>query len=142
MERRIAQMNWMFSLVVFAAALGSAWITRPAPVAAAPAHAWDAIDTDHDGSVDLAEAKTAASTAFDKLDGDHDGTLDRKELKGRLSAKEFAAADGDHDGTLDKNEYLAVVEKRFNDANRDNDGTLDAKEFNTRAGRAVLQLLK
>jgi hypothetical protein len=142
MERRIARTHRMLSLVVFAVALGLAWIARPAPVAAAPAQAWNAIDTDHDGTVDLDEAKAAASAVFDKLDGDHDGTLDRKELKGRLSTKELAAADGDHDGTLDKNEYLAVVEKRFKAANRDNDGTLDAKEFNTRAGRALLRLLK
>src|SRR5712671_2954423 len=67
------------------------------------------LDTDNDGTVDLAEAKKAASALFDKLDRDHDGTLDRRELAGRLSAKEFAAADPDHDGTLTKDEYLAGV---------------------------------
>jgi Ca2+-binding EF-hand superfamily protein len=50
-------------------------------------------DTDNDGTVDLAEAKKAASAVFDKLDRDKDGTLDKAELKGRLSAKELAAAD-------------------------------------------------
>jgi EF hand len=60
-------------------------------------------DTDNDGTVDLAEAKSAASKLFDKLDRDHDGTLDRRELRGRLNAKDFAAADPDNDGTLDKN---------------------------------------
>src|SRR5262245_24952768 len=33
------------------------------------------LDTDNDGTVDLAEAKSAASKLFDKLDRDHDGTL-------------------------------------------------------------------
>src|ERR1700754_4303544 len=99
-------------------------------------------DTDNDGTVDLDEAKKAASALFDKLDRDHDGTLDKRELSGRLSAKEFAAADPDHDGTLSKDEYLAVVEQRFKAANPDNDGTLDAKELNSSAGRALMRLLK
>ena len=37
-------------------------------------------DTDHDGTVDLGEAKRAASDMFDKLDTDKDGTLNIKEL--------------------------------------------------------------
>jgi hypothetical protein len=59
-----------------------------------------------------------------------------------LSAGELAAADPDHDGTLTVDEYLAVVEQRFNAANPDKDGTLDARELNTRAGQALLRLLK
>jgi len=99
-------------------------------------------DTDNDGTLDLAEVKKAASALFAKLDRDHDGTLDRRELAGRLSAGELAAADPDHDGTLTVDEYLAVVEQRFNAANPDKDGTLDARELNTRAGQALLRLLK
>jgi hypothetical protein len=100
------------------------------------------LDTDNDGTVDLAEAKKAASALFDKLDPDHDGTLDKRELAGRLSAREFAAADPDHDGTLTKDEYLAVVEQRFKSADPDNDGTLDARELNSAAGKALLRLLR
>ena len=100
------------------------------------------LDPDHDGTVDLAEAKSAASKLFDKLDRDHDGTLDKRELRGRLNAKDFAAADPDNDGTLDKNEFLALVEKRFNAANPDNDGTIDAKELKTAPGRSLARLLK
>src|SRR5229473_1308474 len=99
-------------------------------------------DTDNDGTVDLAEAKKAASALFDKLDRDHDGTLDKRELAGRLTPKEFAAANPDHDGTLTKDEYLAVVEQRFNAANPDRDGTLDAKELATKAGRQLVRLMK
>ena len=58
-----------------------------------------------------------------------------------MSAKELAAADPDHDGTLTSDEF-AVVEQRFNAANPDKDGTLDAKELNTRAGQALLLLMK
>jgi Ca2+-binding EF-hand superfamily protein len=99
-------------------------------------------DTDNDDTLDLAEVKKAASALFAKLDPDHDGTLDARELRGRLSAKELAAADPDHDGTLTLDEYLAVVEQRFNAANPDKDGTLDAKELSSPAGRALLRLLK
>jgi Ca2+-binding EF-hand superfamily protein len=98
-------------------------------------------DTDHDGTVDLAEAKTAATETFNKLDADKDGTLDFKELGSRLSRKEFAAADGDNDKTLDKNEHLALVERRFKAADADGDGTVNAAEFATPAGRALLRLL-
>ena len=99
-------------------------------------------DTDNDGTLDLAEAKKAASALFARLDRDHDGTLDKRELAGRLSAKELAAADPDHDGTLTADEYLAVVEQRFNAANPDRDGTLDSRELRTKAGQALLRLLK
>lgn len=100
------------------------------------------LDTDNDGTVDLAEAKKAASALFDRLERDKDGTLDKRELARRLSAKELAAADPDHDGTLTKDEFLAVVEQRFAAADPDHDGTLDAKELNSRAGQALLRLLK
>jgi EF hand len=96
-------------------------------------------DTDHDGTLDLAEAKTAAQAKFDALDADHDGTLDKKEFPGR---KGFAKADPDKDGTIDKDEYLALVEKRFNAADTDHDGTLSKAELKSPAGRALARLLK
>jgi Ca2+-binding EF-hand superfamily protein len=100
------------------------------------------LDPDKDGTIDLSEAKNAASKLFDRLDRDHDGTLDKRELRGRLSAKDFAAADPDNDGTLDKNEFLAIVEKRFKAADPDNEGTIDAKELKSAAGRSLTRLLK
>ena len=100
------------------------------------------LDPDKNGTVDLAEAKAAASKLFDKLDRDHDGTLDKRELRGRISGRDFAAADPDNDGTLDKNEFLAIVEKRFKAADPDNEGTIDAKELKAAAGRSLTRLLK
>ncbi len=115
--------------------------------AATPARAKDSslvgqFDTDHDGTVDLAEAKKAGSDLFDKLDVDHDGTLTVKELRGRMSRRQFAAADPDHDGTLTREEYLAVVEQRFKAADKDHDGTLSNWEFQTPKGRALVRLLR
>ena len=114
---------------------------------AATAPAWSqnllkTLDPDNDGTVDLTEAKDAATKLFDKLDRDKDGTLDKKELRGRLNAKDFAAADPDKDGTLDKPEFLAVVEKRFTAADPDKDGTIDAKELKSAAGKSLAKLLK
>ena len=63
-------------------------------------------------------------------------------MRGRLSAKEFAAADPDRDGTLTLDEYLRVVEQRFNAADPDKDGTLDARELSSPAGRSLLRLLE
>jgi|SRR5262252_5699070 len=100
------------------------------------------LDSDHDGTVDINEAKTAGSALFDRLDRDHDGTLDGRELKRHLSARELATEDSDHDGTLTKDEYLASVEKRFKAADVDSDGTLDAKELSSRLGRALQRLVK
>jgi Ca2+-binding EF-hand superfamily protein len=100
-----------------------------------------AFDTDSDGTVDLNEAKKAASALFDKLDTDRDGTLDSTELKGRLTQNDFTAANPDNDGTLSKEEYLLFVEKRFKAADPDNDGTVSAAEFETAAGLSLSQLL-
>src|ERR1700677_1589913 len=75
------------------------------------------LDTDNDGTVDLGEARAAASAMFYQLERDKDGTLT-------------------------KEEYLAVVEQRFRAADPDHDGTLDAKELKSGPGRALLRLLK
>jgi Ca2+-binding EF-hand superfamily protein len=124
------------AVILGAASAGHALAARP------PASALQALDTDHDGTVDLNETRTAASALFDRLDGDRDGTLDQRELKGRLSAKQLAAADPDHDGTLTKAEYLAIVESRFRAADPDHDGTLDAKELKSPAGQTLLRLVE
>lgn len=98
-------------------------------------------DLDHDGTLSLAEVKSAAAYEFDKLDRDHDGTLSRKEIGHRIARTEFKAIDADNDGTLDKAEYLKIVENRFNAANPDHDETLDPAEMKKPAGKKLRQLL-
>ena len=129
--------SMLFTMVGGVMAMG-----QPALAAARRADPIRMFDTDNDGTLDLAEVKKAASALFSKLDRDHDGTLDKRELAGRLTAGELAAADPDHDGTLTQDEYLAVVEQRFNAADPDKDGTLDRKELNSKAGQALLHLLR
>ena len=119
----------------------TAFALSPAPRAFAES-AMSAIDTDKDGTVDLAEAKTAAGALFDKLDVDHDGTLDRKELKDRIPTRDWATADPDNDKTISKDEYLSYLETVFKRADKDNDGTVDAKELRSPAGQALLRLLR
>src|ERR1700694_6008765 len=77
---------------------------------------WDA---DHDGAFSLDEIKKAASARFDALDRDHDGSLDRREVGATVSPQELRQADVDKEGTLDKNEYLTMIEKRFQAADKD-----------------------
>jgi len=100
------------------------------------------LDLDRDGTVDLDEAIKAASAVCDMIDRDGDGLLTRHELSGRLSVRELRAADPDHDGTLSKAEYLALTTARFRAADSDADGTLTAGELRSKAGRALLRLLK
>jgi hypothetical protein len=125
---------------LLAASLPAFAVMNASPSFAASALA--SLDPDHDGTVDLAEAKAAAGTLFDKLDKDKDGTLDHKELHGRIAAKDWAAADPDNDKTVSKDEYLTFVETAFKAADPDNDGTIDAKELKSPAGHALLRLLK
>jgi hypothetical protein len=63
---------------LLAVSLPAMAVTNASPSFAASTLA--SLDPDHDGTVDAAEAKAAASALFDKLEKDNDGTLDQKEL--------------------------------------------------------------
>ena len=102
----------------------------------------NAINPDSDGTIDMNEAKQAASATFDRLDKDKDGTLSIAELQGRLSRKDFAAGDPDKDKTLTKDEYLAIVAERFKAADANGEGTVDCTEAKSPAGQALFRLLK
>jgi Ca2+-binding EF-hand superfamily protein len=117
-------------------------VYAPAYAKKDPAATVKLFDSDSDGTVDLAEAKKAATALFDKLETDKDGKITAKELQGRLSKVDLAAADPDKDGSLTKDEYLALVAARFKAADPDNDGKLDAKEISSTAGAALVRLLK
>ena len=122
--------------------LGVAFAAPAEATSKSPGATLKLLDTNKDGTVDLAEAKAAAGALFDKLNKDSDNTIDTKELQGRLSKKDLAAADPDKDSTLTKDEYLALVESRFKAADPNNDGKLDAKELATPAGKDLVKLLK
>jgi Ca2+-binding EF-hand superfamily protein len=106
------------------------------------ASVFSGIDTDNDRTIDLDEAKAAASKVFDQLDHDHDGTLNRAELRGRVPERDWKMADPDNDKTLTKDEYLNYVEYAFKRADTNADGTVDEKEARSHAGRVLLRLLR
>ena len=108
--------------LTFASTLAAVLSPSMALMSASPsfaASALQSLDPDKDGTVDLAEAKTAAGALFDKLEKDKDGTLDRKELHGRIPDAEWKVADPDNDKTISKDEYLNYVETLFKQADKD-----------------------
>ena len=96
-----------------------------------------AADTDKDGTIDLTEAKAAASAEFDKLDKDKDGTLDLKEVAHHVSKANFSAANPDNDKTLTKDEYLALWPSCSRRPIRKAMGPSNSKELHSKAGIAL-----
>ncbi len=101
-----------------------------------------AYDIDKNGTLSLAEVKSAAAARFDELNPDQDDTLDEREAAPVLQGAVFRQADGDGDGKVSKAEYLAYVERTFLLANPDKDGTLDRAELDSQAGQALMRLLR
>ncbi len=99
------------------------------------AGAMKVIDTDHDGTIDLAEAKTAGMAIFNSTDKDSDGTVDKKEGSTMMSA------DTDKDGTVDKAEYGKAIEAAFKKADTENDGKIDEKELSSPAGEDLRTMI-
>lgn len=95
------------------------------------------VDTDHDGTIDMAEAKKAAMEKFSTADTDHDGTLDSKE-----AGMNVGQADPDKDGTLDKSEYETALASTFKATDTDHDGTVDAKELASPEGQKLDAMMK
>ena len=101
-----------------------------------------AFDINHDGSIDSAEAKSAAAAHYDGLDPALDDHLSPQQAAPVLSAEEFSRADTGKDGHLTKAEYLAVVLQRFKAADTNKDGKLTRTELNTKAGQSLLKLMR
>lgn len=106
------------------------------------ASVFSGIDTNNDGTIDLGEAKAAASKVFDQLDTNHDGTLSRAELRGRVPEQDWKIANPDNDKTLTKEEYLNYVEYAFKRADTDHEGKIEPSEARTHAGRVLMRLLR
>jgi len=112
---------------------------RPEEMQADPMRAYD---IDKNGTLSLAEVKSAAAARFDELNPDQDDTLDEREAAPVLQGAAFRQADGNGDGKVSKAEYLAYVERTFLLANPDKDGTLDRAELDSQAGQALVRLLR
>ena len=106
------------------------------------------IDTDKDGTIDLAEVKAAAAAMFIKLDTGHDGIVGAKDLAGRMVTTE-QLSQGPNPWMFwktrvryTKDQYLVLAETWFVAADVNDDGTVDAKELETAAGQQLLKLLQ
>lgn len=131
---RTSRRQLLVALVIAAVGAATSAVARPA--------SFVAVDADHDGTIDLDEAKRAAGLLFDQLDRDHTGKLSRAQLGHlRVGLAEFSWADRDHDGTLTKDEYLALVERLFKAADRHHNGTVNRAEFHSKSGLPLRRLL-
>lgn len=102
-----------------------------------------AIDIDRDGTLDLAEAKSAAAKRYDDLNPELDDALDRQEATRRsLASATFRAADADRNGVVNKAEWLALVERRFQAADPDRDGTVSRAELRSDRGKSLARFLR
>ncbi len=108
----------------------------------AQADPMQAFDVNKNGKLELAEVKSAAAARFDELNPDQDDKLDEREAAPVLPGEAFRAADTDKDGTVSKAEYLAYVEQMFNAANPDKDGSLERAELDSKAGQALMKMLR
>jgi Ca2+-binding EF-hand superfamily protein len=101
------------------------------------------LDTDNDGTVDLAECKTAGAATFEKLDADKSTTLDQEELGDRAVVGLVQAPINRmfFQTRPSKDDYVVLIVRRFELADPDHDGKLDAEEFQTEDGKRLLKLL-
>lgn len=135
------------SVLAFAPAADATQRARAVPAKAAPVKAkscpeLNAVDPDGDGSWTIFEAKRRALNVFAKINKDGDRTLELDELKGRMTAKEFAATQRGRDGKMSRLELLRVTKTLFRAANKDRDWSLECDEIDSPAGRALARLLK
>lgn len=130
------------ALISCAALLASHGFAADQPGARLEA-AFKKADTDNDGTLTKAEAKSMPRVAknFDAIDADKDGTVSLDEIRASMkrvgqkmhdrAVEKFKAADKDSDGTLTKDEAKAMprVAKNFDAIDADKDGTVSEKEI-------------
>lgn len=101
-----------------------------------------ALDISGDGSLDVAEAKSAAAARYNVLNPAMDEQLGRQVAAPSLFDGEFQQADADGNGVVNKAEYLAWVERRHGEADADKNGKLSPAELEGRASEPLLRTLR
>lgn len=133
----------MTALLASAAVLAPAFSAHAEEKGARLEAAFKKADKDNDGTLTKDEAKSMPRVAknFDAIDTDKDGTVSLAEIHASLMQKgkemhdrgmeRFKAADKDKDGTLTKDEAKSMprVAKNFDAIDTDKDGTVSEKEI-------------
>lgn len=135
----------MSMIRIAAAALVAGAIALPAAFAQAapnPANtggpsraqaAFDRIDTNKDGFLDLAEMKAARAALFDRLDTNKDGMLTAEEMRAGRPARNQRA--GNAQRTISRADFIARAEQSLTRRDTDKDGKLSFAEFSQRRAR-------
>jgi Ca2+-binding EF-hand superfamily protein len=134
-------MRLVYRLPVMIAFAGLAICAAHAQTSDTPSFAgpFGVFDTNHDGTVSLAELNAGLKARFAALDTDHDGMLNGDEAaveNDRLLDASTAATplfDWNGDGFIDFNEYSATWKSLFAQLDRNNDGVLTQSEANAAA---------
>jgi EF hand len=144
-------MMWLSRRAVALVVCAGGWAVPGGFSASAQETTTDAIkmiDTDKDGTIDLAEVKAAAAAVFLKIDRGHDGIVGAQDLAGRMVTVE-QLSQGPNPWMFwrtrtryTKDQYLVLAETWFVAVDANNDGTVDAKELQTAAGQQLLKLLQ
>ncbi len=115
-------------------ALGSLFVLLPAaralPGVAEIKAAFDALDTDHNGAISLAEWEKASFALFRTADKNNDNALDPSELGSTTITQDtFQLIDEDHNGRLSIAEFMRLRRAIFTAADIDRDDSLTFVEF-------------
>jgi Ca2+-binding EF-hand superfamily protein len=95
--------------------------------------AFDRIDTNRDGFIDLAEMKASRAALFDRLDTNKDGQLTAEEMRAGRPARGQRAANAQR--TISREAFIARAEQSLTRRDTDKDGKLSFAEFSQRRTR-------
>jgi Ca2+-binding EF-hand superfamily protein len=111
---------------------------------------FDAVDSNHDGSISREEAAAAPrlSEKFSEIDADKDGRIGQSELKAyakthrgkkadKQGGKQFQEMDSNHDGVISREESAQnkKLAKRFDAADTNRDGSVSPEEAAAAKGK-------
>ncbi len=95
--------------------------------------AFDRLDTNKDGFIDLAEMKASRAALFERLDTNKDGQLTGDEMRAGRPARGQRAANAQR--TIGRDEFIARAEQSLTRRDTDKDGKLSFTEFSQRRTR-------